>query len=54
LFAKNITYTDLEVKIMELKWASLTEEQVNFLKRVETEFAEKFGEKVYVIALNKE
>jgi hypothetical protein len=38
---------------MSLKWADLTPEQVAFLQRFEEEFSQKFGDNVYVIAIDK-
>lgn len=38
---------------MEFKWANLSNDQIAFLKRMEEEFAQKFGDKVYVMAMAK-
>jgi hypothetical protein len=38
---------------MSLKWADLTQEQIAFLQRFEEEFSQKYGDKVYVVVVDK-
>lgn len=37
---------------MDFKCAELTEEQISFLKKSEQEFTQKFGNKIYLIAVD--